>query len=356
MTSIIGAHLNGSINLADAETVFRTVQRIAGASVKRVPDGETGPRQGWVQAMIPKLRASAELVEGSRDPGLNMMRDGEPMTRDLPPIFELRDRSAQTPVTFPELGYATAARESYATFASLRADGTIPARTRFQMSLPTPFAAMGFIAPRDVPVVMPALEAKLREEIEAVTAAIPHDDLAIQWDVAPEFAVIEGALPLPIDDPLGKCLGDLVRLAGYVPEDVQLGYHLCYGDIPEAPGKGEGRHFVEPRDTAILVDVANGLSSGIHRAIHWISIPVPIGRDDEAYFRPLADLTLHPETELYLGLIHHQDGLAGARRRIAAASRYVETFGVATECGMGRKPTAVIPTILEIQRDVCAQN
>ena len=39
---------------------------------------------------------------------------------------------------------------------------------------------------------------------------------------------------------------------------------------------------------------------------------VLIERDDDAYFAPLADLQLPAETELYLGLVHRQDGAEGA--------------------------------------------
>lgn len=46
-----------------------------------------------------------------------------------------------------------------------------------------------------------------------------------------------------------------------------------------------------------------------------------------------------PETELFLGLVHHADGVAGARRRLEAAERFVTGFGVATECGIGRAHT-----------------
>jgi len=37
-----------------------------------------------------------------------------------------------------------------------------------------------------------------------------------------------------------------------------------------------------------------------------------------------------------IGLVQAKDGLAGARKRISAASRYARQFGVSTECGMSR--------------------
>ena len=67
---------------------------------------------------------------------------------------------------------------------------------------------------------------------------------------------------------------------------------------------------------------------------------------------PLRDLRLHPETELYLGLVHATDGAEGTRRRIATAQRVVAEFGVATECGMGRRPPETIPALLRTHAEV----
>jgi hypothetical protein len=97
--------------------------------------------------------------------------------------------------------------------------------------------------------------------------------------------------------------------------------------------------------------VANAISSGAERPINWIHMPVPIERDDDAYFEPLKDLRLRPETELYLGLVHYQDGLEGTQRRIATAAKFVPRFGVATECGMARRPRERVPELLGIQRN-----
>src|SRR5947209_2728999 len=112
--------------------------------------------------------------------------------------------------------------------------------------------------------------------------------------------------------------------------------------------------IVEPENTSKLVDVANGISAGLKRSLNWISMPVPRNRSDDAYFAPLKNLQLHPETELYLGLVHFTDGVEGTRRRIEAAQRVVADFGVATECGLGRRPPETIPDLLRIHSEVAA--
>jgi len=77
-------------------------------------------------------------------------------------------------------------------------------------------------------------------------------------------------------------------------------------------------------------------------------MPVPISRDDAAYFAPLARLKLPAESRFFLGLVHPGDALEGAKRRIAAAKSYVPRFGVATECGLRFFTDTDIPAILQL--------
>ena len=48
-----GAHLVGSVPLASAEAVFRTISAEIGDRVRRIPDGETGPRSDWIVWQLP---------------------------------------------------------------------------------------------------------------------------------------------------------------------------------------------------------------------------------------------------------------------------------------------------------------
>lgn len=47
-----------------------------------------------------------------------------------------------------------------------------------------------------------------------------------------------------------------------------------------------------------------------------------------------------------------RDGIDGAERRIAAASRHVDAFGVATECGIGRAPAGVTEDLFRTHASV----
>jgi hypothetical protein len=83
-------------------------------------------------------------------------------------------------------------------------------------------------------------------------------------------------------------------------------------------------------------------------------MPVPIERSDDAFHAPLRDLQLG-DTELFLGLVHAKDGVAGTKARLAAAQRYAPKFGIATECGMARaRSEETVRTLLQIHADICA--
>jgi hypothetical protein len=98
-----------------------------------------------------------------------------------------------------------------------------------------------------------------------------------------------------------------------------------------------------------MVEVMNAFAAAVKRPIAYFHIPVPVTRDDHAFYRPLTQLKLPRETELYLGLVHAADGSEGTRRRIEVARKYVSDFGIATECGFARARTRrVIEKILDV--------
>jgi SAM-dependent methyltransferase len=328
----VGVHLVGSIPLGSAEEVFRGVAGAIGDRLRRLPDGETGARSDWIVWQYPLF---------SSRPQFEMGPPGASSYRALPQL-RLRTGVDTSGLAFEELGYASAAMASYDTFARLKRDGAIPAGCRFLVSLPTPLAPVSaFVALEDQAELEPVYEAQMQAEVERILAAIPADQLAIQWDARYEFAMLEGAIEVWFDDVQAGVVERLQRLGSLVPEGVELGYHLCYGD-------DESGHFAEPEDAAKLVAVANALA-----APDWIHLPVPAEREDDRYFAPLGELRLPASTELYLGLIHAGDA-DGSRRRIAAARAHVQGFGIATECGWGRGGAAAVAGLLELHRELSA--
>ena len=77
-------------------------------------------------------------------------------------------------------------------------------------------------------------------------------------------------------------------------------------------------------------------------------------RVDDAYYAPLAKLVLPADTELYLGLIHHDDH-EGNRMRITAEHNVVPKFSIASECGWTRTNFERVPGPTSLHR-LAAQN
>ena len=95
-----------------------------------------------------------------------------------------------------------------------------------------------------------------------------------------------------------------------------------------------------------MVDLMNTVSERCKRPINYIHMPVPKDRTDREYFEALPQLKSH-DTELVLGLVHYDD-LDGTKSRIQAAGHFVNSFSIATECGMGRTPPEQLENILGI--------
>lgn len=339
-------HFVGSIGLDSVEDVFRAVGSRYGARLARIPDGEPGPRRLWVSFQYPVLRASPYLRP---DPS------GEVRPTSGFPKLCLAEGVTASEVTFGELGYAREAKGSYVDFCAARQRGEIAPGVRFQVCLPTPMGVIyAFCTRRNLLEIEEPYEAAMIAEVRRICAAIPHEDLCIQWDFCHEMIILDGQQQGHFPDErasMADIMARMRRLGSAVPESVEMGVHLCYGDFG-------ARHMLEPRDAGKLVEVANELVGAFPRPMNYIHMPVPVSRADDAYFAPLERLDLNRDTELYLGLIHAADGEEGTLKRIEVARRHVEGFGVSTECGISRaRKPELVRTLLDLHdRCSCAAN
>ncbi len=354
-------HLVGSVPLKSAEDVFRTSGSLMGDCLARLPDGETGNRLQWImyQYILMSKMPAFEVVAGTVS-GQELTAEIEAFIAQPERGFDMANRQLQVKesidiadIVFGELGYAKLAKASYSKFSALRESGEVPEDCRFQVSLPTPLAPIQtFISPKsysDSIAIYKQYKKAMIEEIRRLTDAIPASDLAIQWDVCIEIIMLENRQnDADIETWREEIPKELSLLAELIPEPCELGFHFCYGDMGH-------KHFVEPADTALMTGLANTLSVGVSRSIQWIHMPVPRERKDSAYFEPLGELRLKPETCLFLGLVHQTDGLQGALERVDSACRTVSDFGVATECGLGRRDPVSIPDLLKLHVQVASQ-
>jgi SAM-dependent methyltransferase len=325
----LGAHLVGSVPLRTAEEVFRLLGEGLGDRLRRLPDGETGPRADWIVWQYPVLSSQPQFEVAPPAPG---------SYRALPRL-RLRDGADAGELRFGSLGYADAAASSYRVFGPLKRDGVVPPGCRFQVCLPTPLAPVSaFVAVDDQAAVEQAYETAMAAELERILAAVPHDQLALQWDTNVEFGMLQGDLPVWFPDVKAAILERLIRISRDVPPEVELGFHFCLGHNEQAE-----RHV--PADARPMVDVANALAASLDRPLNWIHVPLPADRD--GFVEPLRDLRLHAETELYVGALHAGESPDASRRRIEATSEAVRDFGLATPCGWGRLPPRLVPGLVD---------
>ncbi len=330
-------HFVGSIPLPDSETVFRTLSKAVGSHLVRLPDGETGIRKSWIK-FIQDVLAGNSAIEVAKDEPLFKFKqwDGK-VVREIPRL-RIKPGATIDPATF-DTGYAEMAIASWAVFERLQKAGDIPSGVKFQISIPTPIApTYNNMVPSDRPKLLPPLTQHFISEIRKIAKALPNDRIAIQWDVCQEVLAWENYYDKGPVDFRTETVDVLTQIGDAVPAGIELGYHLCYGSPAD-------EHMVLPKDSGIMVELTNAVAARVKRPIEFVHMPVIKSRTDDAYFAPLKGLKLGAGTELYLGLIHHNDA-EGDKARLAAARRHTHVDGIGTECGMGRGAPERLPGLL----------
>lgn len=339
--------LVGSLPTGSTEAALRAGAALFGDRVFALPDGETGPRRAWVgydRMTLTQPHPDVVALSAPASP------DGVPRHAYDVALCTLRE--GVTDLHFDRWPRIEEAIASYRVFRALRDEGAVPPGLRFQVGLPLPVsvAAGGFKADfaRDYPVLAPALEDLAARELDRLLAEVPAADLAIQWDVCYEVLDLEGVLAWTSGDAWERWVGPARRLSARLPEDVLLGYHLCYGTFPEWP-------MYEARDLGLLVRMANTAVEISGRPVDWLHLAGPryLRSEDDAFFAPLRDLA-PGDARVFLGLVLPVDGAPGLARRAATAARHLPDFGVAMYCGFGRQPGLDGDATMREHRDVVA--
>jgi len=222
-------HLVGSVPLRDAREVFTTVSSVLGPCLKRIPDGETGERSDWITWLEPAFADNPSLEKS--DELFRVHATGTARIR-----YKLRAGTSVRNVRFDNLFYADIAKASYAEFATLKTQGVIPRHVRFQIDLVPAHSVIWLFLQDDLHQSLdPVYNEALRREIDKIAALLPHDQIAIQFDVA---SAVFARLQRRESNAYGKTRADmlasfsdiLLGLANHVPADMELLFHFCYGD------------------------------------------------------------------------------------------------------------------------------
>lgn len=347
MTSRAGAKdllTVGSLPLDTPEEVMRLCASTLGEWLPCIPDGEVGDRKIWIVGLGYRVYHGHPEIETLNRPAPFDGRENW-VPRDLQDIWQFRVKPGVKTVRFGDLGwrmgYARDAINSYFVFRTLREKNVIPAGVRFQVCLPLTYSAFGsmFRDFEDFARMTPGIEEALNAEVATMLAHIPAGDLAIQWDCAVEIGILEGMMPwAPKEHAFELNLEPALRLTPPIPQEVMVGYHLCYGNLTDWL-------MIRPKDLSVCVDYTNALLQRSGRRVDFVHIPI-LDHADSAYFAPLSKLNLG-DTKLYLGVIHHMDDLSDYRRRIAEAKKYISGFGIAGPCGYGRLKASAVPALMK---------
>jgi hypothetical protein len=343
-------HFNGSVNLADAESVMREIAARVPSGVRRIPDGETGDRGNWIFFQLQRFLQLPWLVPVRP---LDFAVGYEQL-----PQLRLADGVDPSDAAWPDLGYAGAYLGSYPVFAALREQGVIPAGVRFQVEYPTPLASISaYIVPEQWQELLGSYERAMFADLDQLLAAIPHDEVAVQWDVAAEFGILEDAFAPGGAQAFDAIIAGLARCIDQVPAGVPAGLHLCYGDYSH-------QHFKQPESLALQVRVLNAVTAASQRPVSFVSFTVPQYQREEGYFAPLCELTSGAGTELNFALVPYhvaeqEPGTTDAQVRLidatlAGSPGGRRDWGICTECGMGRAGRDEIPGLLDLHRQIIA--
>jgi hypothetical protein len=347
----------GSLPYDTVEEAFRAVATGLGRHAAGLPDGEVGDRTTWVGFLIgavfvghPQLEPDSPMPGELRQPSTDEER--ESFRQQGPLTFRVRPDER---IRFDDIRYGSIAVESYRTLQRLREEGVAPPDVRFQVSLPAPNSAIiGFFSDPDPwPALFAAYADRLREEIALMTEVIPPSDLLVQFDLAWEVVDLSmgdrNYFPFwpesSFDEKWARHTERLGELASMVPADARLGFHWCYGTWGGWP-------MTAMEDLSLCVRLSNEAVSQAGRRVDYVHMPV-VKHPGPEFFAPLADLDIG-DTDVYLGIVHHTDGVEGFQERAALARSFLPSFGVSSVCGYGRIEPAELPHVLAVHRS-CAE-
>src|SRR6201986_3465721 len=258
--------LVGSLPADSTEGALRSAAGFFGDLVFALPDGETGPRAGWVsyeRGRLARPNPGVVVVQETESP------TGLPRHAYETPVFGIKP--GVTKVHWDSWPRIDDALASYSVFSSLRWSAVTLAGVRFQVCLPFPASALNAFKAdfaHDYPIAAQGFEDLVRRELARLFSVIPPADVAVQWDLAYETQDLERVLAWTSEGAWERFAGPVTRLTRLIPAEALVGYHLCYGTFPEWP-------MYEARDMDLLVRMANFAVASLGRTVDWLDLAGP---------------------------------------------------------------------------------
>ena len=330
-------HLVGSVPLANAHEVFVTVSAALGPYLLRIPDGETGERSDWIAHLEPVFANHPALEKSDEVFRLHPTARGR--TR-----YRLKPGASATDVTFENLFYADTAIQSYREFASLKEQGKIPARCRFQVDLVPAHSVIWLFLQDDLhPAFDPIYNDAVRREIDKLARAIPHRELAIQ------IRCRLGGIRAAAAQRAQRLWPQQERNARRVRRDPGQACRSCPGGYRAVVSLLLRRFQSPPRGRADRHGRSCEQACARHRSLDRADPHAGPARSlGRCLFRP-AQAT---RAQAGHAALPRSRALHGRDRRHAPApchgGKICEELFIATECGFGRRPRDTISELLAI--------
>ncbi|MVU81457.1 hypothetical protein GPX89_29980 [Nocardia sp. ET3-3] len=330
-------HFVGSFPADGTADAMRAMLDGAGSRMRTLPTGETRRYEWYIQPIIDDLVAQGAL---------EVKKEGSWLSSHERTIHRAA-RGVELTGGMMELGYLSEAQEALPIFRGLRAERDLP-ELSLQIGMPTAFT-MAFIAMGMCGVRRhrKAFQDASIRDIEAIRA-LAGDDVVLQFEATAEMVIMAKTQPLHrrVDAALGLASG-IAEMAAATPPGTRIGVHLCLGSL-----KNKARTTL--RDTRPLVALANSIArqwpSG--RVLEFVHGPLAAGdippstRPD--FYAPLAGLDLPSGTRFYAGCVHESptdaEQIETLRTVEAALGRPVD--GVASACGLGRRPRPIADALV----------
>lgn len=142
------------------------------------------------------------------------------------------------------------------------------------------------------------------------------------------------------------------RVVRRSPYGTRWGFHLCVGDM-------NNKAFSRLEDTTTLVLLADALVSGFPagRTLEFLHLPLAHGSEpptrDEAFYAPLAGLSVPPDARLVAGFAHEAQSLEEQLElRDIVEAQVKRPLDIAASCGLGRRDLVAAESNLRLSRDL----
>ncbi|MEU7767403.1 hypothetical protein AB0B25_20010 [Nocardia sp. NPDC049190] len=330
-------HFVGSFPAESTSIAMRAMLDRAGPRLRTLPTGETRRYEFYIQPILADL-VSQGVLEVKRLGGWRSSRD-----RTIHRV----PRGAELTGAMMDLGYLRETEEALPIFERLRRERELP-DLALQIGMPTDFTlsfiAMGVSGAR---TYRKAFAEATAHEMTAIRD-VAGDDVVLQLEATAELILMAKTQPFHrlVDAAFGLGKG-IATLASSAPAGTRVGVHLCLGSL-----RNKARATL--RDARPLVDLANSIVRQWPpgRTLEYLHGPFAAGdmppSTNADFYAPLEELALGEGTDFYAGLVHDSpteaQQLQTLRLLEEALGRSVD--GVASACGLGRRPRPVADVLM----------